>query len=224
MNTLYEILGVGRQASPAQVEHGYRERLDLLKKNGTSPEEDITRLRALREAYQTLSTPSRRQAYDARLRARESMSYEVVEARPLPWATILLVAAALLGGGLYYHHDHQKKVRLAQIELETAKAKAQAEQAEQLAAKEAAALERERQLRIQREDAANRQLAAQARYEGQRIHSEMQSFELEKERQERQASLERERAAEREQREAKARSRDEIARMERALSIPIRRH
>jgi hypothetical protein len=224
MTTLYEILGVGRQATPAQIEHGYRERLDLLKTNGTSPEEDITRLRALREAYQTLSAPARRQSYDARLKARETVSYEVVEAKPLPWATILLVAAALLGGGLYYHNDHQKKARLAQLELEAAKAKAEAEKAERLAAGEAAALERERQMRIQREDAANRQLAAQARYEGQRIHNEMQNFEREKERQERQAAQERERAAEREQREARARSRDEIARMERALSIPIRRH
>jgi hypothetical protein len=89
----------------------------------------------------------------------------------------------------------KKKERLARIELAAAKAKAEAEQVVMRTAEVGTALERQRQARIQQEEAANRALTAQARYEGQRIHTEMQNFQrqvaLDKERQERHAASDR---------------------------------
>lgn len=228
MNTLYDILGIGRQATPAQIDAGYQARLDYLKENGTSPEEDIQQLRILREAHSILSSENKRRSYDARLAARSAspavVHYQAEEKNPMPWVLIIALAIVLALGASYYHYVQLKKTRAEQLAIEAAKAKAEKEKAELAAAQEEAALERARVNKQQHDEAVNRTLSAQARYEGQRAQAEIDRFEREKKRQmeqeERQAKLDRERS----EREAKMRSQEEIFRMQRALAIPIQRH
>jgi curved DNA-binding protein CbpA len=225
MNTLYDILGIGRQATPEQIEQAYQEQLDALKADeGTDPKEGINRIRVIREAYLQLSSPTRRRTYDESLRAKETVSYQIVDQKPVPWVAILLASVVLTAGGLYYYKSNLEKARLVQLQLEADKAKAEAEKAAELAAAEQAALERSILLKRQQQEAANQRLSEQARYEGQRIHAEIQQATQqaarEKERREQQAKSDEARA----QQEAQMRSRNDIARMERALSIPIRRH
>jgi curved DNA-binding protein CbpA len=225
MNTLYDILGIGRQATQAQIDTAYKERLNALKaEENTNPKDGINRLRVIREAYLQLSSPTRRQSYDAILKTKETVQYEVVDKKPVPWVPLILVCIVLSTGGLYLYKSKIEKERLIQLQLQADKAKAEAEKAAQLAAAEQAALERDVLLKRQQEETANRRLSEQARYEGQRIHAELQQASQQtirdKERREQQAKADEARS----QQEAQMRSHNEIARMERALSIPIRRH
>jgi curved DNA-binding protein CbpA len=225
MNTLYDILGIGRQATSEQIEQAYKEQLDALKaEEGTDPKDGINRIRVVREAYLQLSSPTRRRNYDESLRAKETVSYQIVDQKPVPWVAILLASVVLAAGGLYYYQSNLEKTRLVQLQLEADKAKAEANKAAELAAAEQAALERSILLKRQQQEAANQRLSEQARYEGQRIHAEIQQAAQQaardKERRDQQAKADEARA----QQEAQMRSRNDIARMERALSIPIRRH
>lgn len=68
---LYELLGVARQASPADIAHAYRRKARVVHPDFRP--QDIgaaAQFRALAEAYETLSDPVRRAAYDQGLRLR----------------------------------------------------------------------------------------------------------------------------------------------------------
>jgi S1-C subfamily serine protease len=65
--TLYDILGVGREATPEEIAVAYRSRLVELE---GAAGQDPTALNLVREAHQLLSNPTRRAAYDASLAAR----------------------------------------------------------------------------------------------------------------------------------------------------------
>jgi curved DNA-binding protein CbpA len=224
MNTLYDILGLGRSASAEQIERAYQERMESMKTaDAMSSEESINRLRAIREAYLVLSAPQKRAVYDQKLKSRETVSYEVVESKSTPWAWILLSCAILIGGAAYYHSE-QKKQQLAELELKAAKEKAEAEKAARAAEAQQAALERELLAKRQQEEAANQRLNAIAQQEGRAIHSELERAKIQAERDRDQKERVARQDEQRSQQEAEARSRNEIARMQRALSIPIARH
>ena len=60
--THYDLLGVSHDASSVDIASAFRERLDAVKgKADVTPEY----LASLRDAYQTLANPARREAYDA---------------------------------------------------------------------------------------------------------------------------------------------------------------
>ncbi len=101
--TLYEILGVSREASPEEIAVAYQSRLLALE--AASPQ-DPTALTLLREAQQMLSNATRRSAYDASLAARaareadaargEPEEIEDDEVRPFEWRRWALVVGAVV--------------------------------------------------------------------------------------------------------------------------------
>jgi curved DNA-binding protein CbpA len=224
MSSLYNILGLGRNATAEQVEQAYQLHFKKLKEGETvgSAEADIARMRAIKEAYAVLSDASRRANYDAKLKLGEQVRYEVVEAAPFPWVRMLLVFVLVVGGGIYIYKHQENKARLEQLKLEAAKADAEAERVKNLEAIEQARLDRELLNEKRRvEDNRNRETEI-ARYEGRQIHSQMEQHDArtarEKEQKERQAKYE----SAREEQLARQRAQNENAAMQRALNIPIR--
>lgn len=227
MTTLYDVLGLGRQATAAQIEHGYKERLEALKRveeNG-SAEDAITQLKVIREAYQVLSNPVRKDAYDSKLKAREQVRYEVVEDSHRTRNVLLgLLLVLMIGGGYAYKVQSENKARLAQLELEAAKEKAAAEESERLAAAEQAKLEQERLRKAQIDEAQQRYEVEQARREGQQVHQQLELAALRAERDKEAAERRAQADKQREDQLARTRASNEINAMRRALSIPIRRY
>lgn len=122
MNTLYDILGIGRQATQDQIERAYKERLDSLKaEENADPKEGIKRLRVTREAYLQLSSPAKRQSYDAKLRSKEMAPHELADKKPAAWVAIILVCIALGAAGLYFYKSYIEKKPLVQRQLEPGK-------------------------------------------------------------------------------------------------------
>jgi curved DNA-binding protein CbpA len=221
MNTLYDILGLSRMASPEQIEQAYKEKLDSLKADETNTSEDsINKLRAIREAYLMLSSPAKRAAYDQKLKNRETVSYQVVQEKTMSWGFILTGCAILFALVGLYHYEY-KKQQVAEMELKIAQEKAAAEKLAKEAEVQQAALDREMLMKKQQEEAANQRFIAQAQNEARIVRNEVERVtmvaERDKEQKERQARLEEQRA----QHDAEMRSRNETARMQRALSIPI---
>lgn len=114
MKTLYEVLGVDRQAAIADIAQRYRQHLnDHIAGKGKRPlsKRDQRRLQRMRDAYLLLSSPSRRRAYDQQieLQARE-------RGRRIERAGVALCIALLLGGMLLIGQGY----RQAQKKLATA--------------------------------------------------------------------------------------------------------
>lgn len=114
MKTLYEVLGVDRQAAIADIAQRYRQHLnDHIAGKGKHPlsKRDQRRLQRMRDAYLLLSSPSRRRAYDQQLelQARE-------RGRRIERAGVAFCIALLLGGMLLIGQGY----RLAQKKLATA--------------------------------------------------------------------------------------------------------
>jgi len=140
MKTLYDVLGLSRTASPAQIEQAYRFNLEALSTDSDSPEDGVIRGKALREAYAVLSSASRKQEYDLKLQAKERITYQTVEKAGPPWAMIGVLSILLLAGvGLYKYQAHRAEVERVAFEAE--KAKADAEDAEKKAEAEKAILD-----------------------------------------------------------------------------------
>jgi curved DNA-binding protein CbpA len=217
MTTLYEILGLSQKATSEQIDQAFIVQSEKIKNEGTSSEQDIIKLRAIKEAHSVLSSSVRRQAYDAKLNRAAQVSYEVVETKPYPWLKILLVTAPLLIGGIYYYKIQESKlaVELAKAEAEKARLHAEAEQA---------ALEKTKLLEEKNAEAQQQRETAQARYEGQIIHSNLEQqaarIAREKEQADRQAKYDQAR----EEQAARSRIQNQNAAMQRALNIPINRH
>ena len=77
--TLYDILGVGRDASPEELAAAYQSRLAALE---GAASQDPTALNLVREAHQLLSNPNRRAAYDASLAARAAREASAARGEP----------------------------------------------------------------------------------------------------------------------------------------------
>lgn len=110
--TLYTILGLAENASPADIQHAYEARLASLQ-----PGDDMVAT-ALKEAWNILGNPERRKRYDASLLNTRSMANSVVyEEAPSSsrWPIYLLVAAIVAGGGWYFAHKTKKNVQTNQV-------------------------------------------------------------------------------------------------------------
>jgi hypothetical protein len=101
--TLYDILGVSREAAPEEIAAAYQSRLAELE---AAASQDPTVLNLVREAHQLLSNATRRAAYDASLAARaareaaaargEREDLEDDEPPPFEWRRWALGAAAVV--------------------------------------------------------------------------------------------------------------------------------
>lgn len=230
MGTLYDVLGLNRQSNAAQIEQGYRTALENLSGGDAQYEQDIIRAKAIKEAYAVLSSPVRRDAYDAQLKIREQAACPVAEPYPMPWLPIGLIVLALIAGLAYSSH-RSKTLEIERIALETAKTKHAADEADRLARMEEAKLEEARLSEKRHADAVRSREAEQARYEGQRIREQEQSAEYQAERRREYAESRQESATQRakyeqaqEERAAQIRNYQREMNMRRALDIPIVRH
>ncbi|MGZ5661121.1 MAG: trypsin-like peptidase domain-containing protein [Usitatibacter sp.] len=107
--THYEVLGVGRDASSIDIASAFRDKLAAMKANPQAPPEALD---AVREAYQTLANPMRREDYDETLApvgsARAPKASPVDDEGAAWWKSALkyaipVVAIALLTWGWKRH-------------------------------------------------------------------------------------------------------------------------
>ena len=223
MATLYEILGLSKNATPEQVNQGFLVQSEKIKAN--EPDLEAARLRqlAVREAFDILSSPSRRQAYDNKLnRPVGQVSYEIDETPAIPWAKIAIGVVVLAIVVFAYQKKVQADVRRDALAQQALIAKAEAERAAQEAEAEHARLAQG--ILADREKAESKRMREleQARRDGDRIH---QNLEQAAERDRENERRERERAQYdkvREEQMARARIEQQNAAMRRALAIRVR--
>jgi curved DNA-binding protein CbpA len=221
MRTLYDVLGLGRSASAAQVEAAYRAAVAELEH-----EVDTIRAKAVGEAWSVLGSATRRDAYDARLRQKEAGPVTlVVENKPFPWLPVVALAVLLVGCATYYKVQSQRTAA-AQKAVEAVTAAATAIEQARLA--EAAQSRIEQQALSERrraEDHRAREIAS-ARYESS--HSSIsRSYEPAPPTPEqlRERELARAKADQRQEENlARQRSYEQSVAMQRALAIPVARH
>lgn len=228
MQTLYDVLGLSRLATQQQIELAHNLNLGLLtgEKNSESVEQNAIRAKAIKEAYSILSSPMRRQSYDATLRSKEQVTYQIVEKAPFPWVKIIC-GLIVLAACLLFYNQQKNKAEKERKALEAQKAQAEAMQAEQQALAEQTRIEQQR-LYAQRQAEARRNYEMdRARYEGNIISERNRNMdertardiERAKQHDAQQALNDSARA----DREAKNRAANEAAAMRRALSMPVGR-
>jgi DnaJ-class molecular chaperone len=73
MTTLYDVLGIAPQATKAEIQQAYKDRLETMKLGDarTSAEDVVIQLKVVTEAYLILSSPTRRHAYDSKLKDQQ---------------------------------------------------------------------------------------------------------------------------------------------------------
>jgi len=101
MTTYYEILGVRKSATPAQIVAGYKNRVATLSDNTRSPEEASAYSKALDEAYSVLCSPTRRREYDYKL-TNHALIENPASKTTIPWKLIGILALLLIGGAIAY--------------------------------------------------------------------------------------------------------------------------
>lgn len=114
MKTLYELLGTSPDATQAQIEQGYKRRLDryLARQRIGKPDHQTRQMRAVREAYLLLSSPQRRQAYDQQLKAdRENRLQGRNPAYLIPAAAVVMAVVLALGAVAYLHRTSSAHAR-----------------------------------------------------------------------------------------------------------------
>lgn len=232
MGTLYRVLGLAENASAEQIEFAHKTALDKLQSEDLDSEQAMNRLKVLKEAYSILGSPTRRDIYDAKLKAPREIHYEAVPSPSLPWKAIAFGAALLIAsGGFIYKNQRDSRLRLEEATIQAQRVKAEADQAVAIAEAENARLEQMKKYEQTRSNMLRNIEQQQARSEGQRISYEQERYRQaqerlvslqaqEKERQQQQARYEKLR----EEQMARSRVQQENAAMQRALSIPIARH
>ena len=189
--TLYGVLEVANGASLEVINAAHSRLKALLEpKAAAGDEAALIRLRALHEAYRTLSDPASRSRYDRGLAQKAgppaARVYESDSSGSGKWILAGVVALALVGGGWYYTQQQKAKA-------------AKAEQALREKAAEVAKLEAERQ-RAEAE-AAQREAARLQRIEDERVRQWQNQARRESDLQQRQNQLTRQQVARDEQRE-----------------------
>ncbi|WP_170291324.1 DnaJ domain-containing protein [Dechloromonas hortensis] len=115
-NTLYDLLEVSQSASADAIAAGYKRLHAQYAESAAKGDEDATnRMIALREAFTTLSEPSRRQRYDDSLAARD----QEVEAEPAgrPFVKLIVIACIVGFFGITYK-KYQTAQETARLEAE----------------------------------------------------------------------------------------------------------
>lgn len=214
MKSLYSILGVSPDANAADIERAYAGHLDRLTSSDDSQlaEQQRIRLIAIKEAYAVLADPLKRQLYNQKLFAPETLAAPALpKAPPLAaesaaWVNKVKVVGALLVAllALYvYSSREQEKLRI-QHELQ--------QKAVQLVEEEQRRAADEQETRHQRQE----QLDAQARERQSKADWERLNREIDY-RQRQSASLD-EQKAQRERYERQQAEREADARQRRAVS------
>jgi curved DNA-binding protein CbpA len=111
MKSLYELLGIEPGATQAQIEQGYRQRLDhyIASQSKGKQDEETRRIQMAREAYLLLCSPKRRQAYDQQLRLYQKARAQMARRgnrRFLMWLTlaIFVMLAGIYGHRIWQHN------------------------------------------------------------------------------------------------------------------------
>lgn len=226
MQTLYDVLGLSRLTTQQQIDLAYNQNIESLtsENNSASIEQNAIRAKAIKEAYSILSSPPRRQSYDASLRAKEQVTYQILEKPPTPWGKITIAFVVVAACFLFYNHQ-QNKADKERKALEVQQEQAKAVQAEQEALAEQARMDQQRLIAKRQADARQNYEMERSRYEGNLISERNRNFdertarELEraKQREAQQAAND----AARIDREAKSRAANEAASMRRALQMPV---
>ncbi|HYD60310.1 MAG TPA: DnaJ domain-containing protein [Noviherbaspirillum sp.] len=105
MKTLYDVLGVDRHASFADIEHSYRQNLNEHISSNTRRgwrKKDQLRLQQMRQAYLLLSSPRKRLEYDLRLNELEHTRLRRIERVSTGIGLALLLAGLAIIGHSYY--------------------------------------------------------------------------------------------------------------------------
>lgn len=184
MKTLYSILGLAADATTAQIETAYAEALAALGQGGG--QDDRIRLVAIKEAYSVLSDPIKRQVYNQKLFAPETVSgralasgaMEADAAEPFGLKKILVVGALVIGGLALYSQNARDRERLRiehEHEVQMKAVQVMERQQQQAAAEQEARLERQQQL-----DAQTRE--RQEKAELDRFNREVETNRVQRER------------------------------------------
>lgn len=139
--TLYDLLEISQSASADTVHSAYARIKEKLQAATLDEEDKVNQLKALKEAYRTLSDSVTRARYDQRLAARQSIQAAYVVEKG-PWGKIavlgVLVAACGLGYAKYDASREQAKLERERLIAEQKKAELAAiKMEEEKAAKEA---------------------------------------------------------------------------------------
>jgi colicin import membrane protein len=140
-NTLYDLLEVSQTASPSAISESYKRLYVGSAEKCANGDEDATnRLIALKEAFNTISSPEKRKAYDQKLEAKSSAT-EIQS--PFPIFKVLLLAVVLATSAVSYS-KYQAAQEQARLEREKtvaaarmAELDAQKAQQEKMAAEQA---------------------------------------------------------------------------------------
>ncbi|MES2128128.1 MAG: DnaJ domain-containing protein [Pseudomonadota bacterium] len=220
MTTLYDLLGLSKNATEDQVKHAFILQSEQIAATTTPSEEGRNQLIAVREAYAILSSPSRRQAYDRKL-AGIPAAPDVPEPARTPLWVVGLIAALIVGGGAYAYQAQAKRTAAQREAMELARTQAEAEQAQQQAQAEEAKLERERLAQAQRDQESRRREAESARYEGNQVHRSLE-YQAERDAQQKeQAARMAKNDAQREEAAARRRVYEQQQAMQRALALRV---
>jgi curved DNA-binding protein CbpA len=203
--TLYDLLGVRRDASRAEIERAYEQMKSMYGGAGgaAAAARDGCSMQLIEDAYATLSSPPRREAYDAslqraaqsamRARAAQAMEEEPRASGKAKW--VLLLVVVLLAGGWYLKASSDAKQQRERAEAELRRLEVERLATEAEAARLRAEAEREAHARAVEEQRTAREHQRSFAYssaynnamvsaEHRRQENERRQAEREKQRQE----------------------------------------
>jgi colicin import membrane protein len=124
-NTLYDVLEVSQSATQESIVAAYqRFHAKFAELSGAGNEDAANQLVAIREAYDTLSNPDRRQRYDAKLKFRAAESEQTVSSvRP---AFRFALLAVIIGASCVLYSKYQSEQEMARLEQQRIAAEAKA--------------------------------------------------------------------------------------------------
>ena len=99
-STLYDALGLNRDAKQSDIIRTYRRLTQELQKESAAP--DPRREALVHEAYEVLSDPQRRAAYDKSLRDEKFLGVQAGRKPGFKWGAVVGAVALALGGAYYY--------------------------------------------------------------------------------------------------------------------------